>query len=202
MGGASASASSTHIIMKLLVVLAVVGVANCAPLIGVNYIGLDDVARGSVAIHAANSPIVTSYSAASSPLFYNAAPALTRTFYNAAPIVSAPITYRAPAPVVYRAPAPVVVQAASAPKVVTYHAPAPAPVVVQAPPKVVVKTVPAPAPPPVVKTVYVPVDDSAEDDESQNPTVYTAAEQEDSDEDVAVVYSVPHVSVDSDEDKK
>merc|ERR1711962_1071561 len=181
MGGASASASSTHIIMKLLVVLAVVGVANCAPLIGVNYIGLDDVARGSVAIHAANSPIVTSYSAASSPLFYNAGPALTRTFYNAAPIVSAPITYRAPAPVVYRAPAPVVVQAA---------------------PKVVVKTVQAPAPPPVVKTVYVPVDDSAEDDEAQNPTVYTAAEEEDSDEDVAIVYSVPHVSVDSDEDKK
>merc|ERR1711962_1471682 len=125
MGGASASASSTHIIMKLLVVLAVVGVANCAPLIGVNYIGLDDVARGSVAIHAANSPIVTSYSAAAtSPLFYNAGPALTHavaspSFYNAAPIVSAPITYRAPAaPVVYRAPAPVVVQAA--PKVVTY----------------------------------------------------------------------------------
>merc|ERR1711882_8284 len=133
------------------------------------------------------------------------------TFYNAAPIVSAPITYRAPAPVVYRAPAPVVVQAA--PKVVTYHAPAPAPVVVQAPPKVVVKTVQAPAPPPVVKTVYVPVDDSAEDDEPQNPTVYTAAEEQDSDEDVAIVYSnsgydadvednvysVRHVSVDSDE---
>merc|ERR1711962_366753 len=182
MGGASASASSTHIIMKLLVVLAVVGVANCAPLIGVNYIGLDDVARGSVAIHAANSPIVTSFSAASSPLFYNAGPALTHavaspSFYNAAPIVSAPITYSAPAPVVYRAPAPVVVQAAPAPKVVTYAAPAPAPVVVQAPPKVVVKTVQAPAPPPVVKTVYVPVDDSAEDDEAQNPTVYTAAEE-------------------------
>merc|ERR1711955_116928 len=187
------------IIMKLLVVLAVVGVANCASLFGTNLLDLEN--KGSLAVHAATAPVVTSYSAGAvaSPLLYNV-PAVNPITYNVqSPIVSAPITYSAPTPIVYSAPQPVVYRA---PTPVVYHAPAPAPVVVQAPPQVVVKTVQAPAPAPIVKTVYVPVDDSAED-EDEAPTVYTAAQTtDDSDEeDVATVYAAVQTSEDSEEDK-
>merc|ERR1712215_224681 len=124
---ASSVSSPTHLhssIMRFLVALALVGVASCAPV------------EKTVAIHAANSPLVTSYTAAASPLlsFGSAiAPAISPPTYSSQ-TVAAPSVYRVPTPVVY-------------------HAPAPAPIVVKSPPQVIVKTVevPAPAPAPIIK---------------------------------------------------
>merc|ERR1712142_439881 len=174
---------------KLLVILAVVSVANCASLFGGSYLDLETNAAGqitdvdveqaepvlkSVAVHAATAPVVTSYSAraaAASPILSVAPAAISPSLYNvnANSLVytnaAAPTIYRAPSPVIYRIPTPVM-----------YKAPVSAPIVVQAPPKVIVKTVQAPAPEPITKIVYV--DDSDEDKEDAL-TLYNASETTD-----------------------
>merc|ERR1712168_414552 len=184
-------------IMKLLVILAVVSVANSASLFGGSYLELETNAAGqitdgdveqvepvlkSVAVHAATAPVVTSYSAtaaAASPILSVAPAVISPSLYNvnANSLVytnaAAPTIYRAPSPVVYRAPSPVMYRI---PTPVIYKAPASAPIVVQAPPRVIVKTVHAPAPEPITKIVYV--DDSGEDEEDA-PTLYTASETTD-----------------------
>merc|ERR1712215_127269 len=127
---ASSVSSPTHLhssIMRFLVVLALVGVAIGAPI------------EKTVAIHAATSPLVTSYTAAASPLLSLGsaiAPAISPLTYShaySAPALS-PLTYRAPAiaPLTYNVPATNLVHTVAAPSVyrvptpVVYHAPAPA----------------------------------------------------------------------------